>query len=236
MRKQKIILTIVISFFLFKAPAAQTISENTGWLAWFNTYKFSKRFGLTSDVQVRSADNRDYVRHVLIRPGLTFYINSKSNATAGYAFIGHYNRLPDPAKNTLVENRIWEQYIYNMKLSQVSLQHRFRLEQRFIERQADQIFSQRLRYFARLIVPIAKQEAAFAKGFFAAVQNEIFFNIQNKEMLNGKLFDQNRVYGAVGYRFNAKFDMDAGYLNQYIKGASANTSNNAIQLAFYTRF
>ena len=83
-----------------------------------------------------------------------------------------------------------------MKFGQVSLQNRFRLEQRFIERQIDDIFSQRLRYFARLIVPLAKKEAAFSKGVFAALQNEIFFNIQNKDKLNNSVFDQNRAYGA----------------------------------------
>lgn len=237
MRKQKFLLFIIIAFCFCKTSAvAQTVTENTGWLGWFNTYKFSKSFGLTSDVQFRSADNWNYVRNILIRPGLTYYINSKSNVTAGYAYIGSFNKLPEPAKNALTENRIFEQYIYAVKLGQTSLQNRLRLEQRFIERQADHIFSQRLRYFARLTVPLVKQEAAFSKGLFAAVQNEIFFNIQNKDALNNSVFDQNRAYGAVGYRFNHKFDMEAGYLNQYVNGAANDVSNNIIQLALYTRF
>lgn len=236
MQKRKLPALLIIALSFSTVSFSQTIHENTGWLAWFNTYKFSKNFGLTSDVQFRSSDDWQFVRNVLIRPGLTYYINPKSNATVGYAFIGSYNRLPDPAKNTLVESRIWEQYIYNMKFGQVSLQNRFRLEQRFIERQTDNIFSQRLRYFARLIVPLAKQEAAFSKGVFAALQNEIFLNIQNKDKLNNSLFDQNRVYGAIGYRFSSKFDLEAGYLNQYVNGATSDISNNVIQLAAYTRF
>lgn len=235
--RKKFLLFIVTIFLTGKALFAQTITENTGWLAWFNTYKFSKNFGLTSDVQFRSADDWQYVRNILIRPGLTYYINNKSNATIGYAYVGSFNRLPEPSKNALTESRIWEQYIYNLKLSKtVSLQNRFRLEQRFIERQTDHIFSQRLRYFARAVIPLTKQQTAFTKGIFAAVQDEIFFNIQNKYKLNGSVFDQNRAYVAFGYRFNSKFDMETGYLNQYIKGAAANVSNNVIQLALYTRF
>lgn len=237
MRKQKALLfTIIIFCFCKTSSVAQTITENTGWAGWFNSYKFSKNFGLTSDVQFRSADNWNYVRNILIRPGLTYYINNKNNITAGYAYIGSFNRLPDPAKNALTENRIFEQYIYAVKLGQTSLQNRLRLEQRFIERQADHIFSQRLRYFVRFIVPLVKQEAAFSKGLFAAVQNELFFNIQNKDELNNSLFDQNRAYGAVGYRFSNKFDIEAGYLNQYINGAANNVSNNVVQLALYSRF
>jgi len=183
-----------------------------------------KKFSLTSDVQFRSSDDWGYIRNVLIRPGLTYYINSKSNATVGYAFIGSYNRLDGAAKNALTENRIWEQYIYNMKFGRVSLQNRFRLEQRFIERQTDDVFSQRLRYFARAIIPLTKQQTAFNKGVFAALQDEIFLNIQNKDQLNNSVFDQNRVYGAIGYRFSPKFDLEAGYLNQYVNGAVTDNS------------
>lgn len=215
---------------------SQTIQENTGWFAWFNSYKFSKHFGLHFDGQVRSADDWAFVRNVLIRPGLTYHFNTKSNATVGYAFIGSYSRLDGVAKNALTEHRIWEQYIYNVKLGKIPLQNRFRLEQRFIERQTEDVFAQRLRYFARAIIPLAKQEAAFTKGVFAAVQNEIFLNVQNKDKINNSVFDQNRAYGAIGYRVNAKFDVEAGYLNQYINGSSTNVSNNVIQLALYTRF
>lgn len=236
MLKQKILLFIGLSFFFCKISFSQTVTENTGWLAWFNSYKFSKKFGLTSDVQFRSADKWQFVRNILIRPGITYYINNKSNATVGYAFIGSYNRLPEPAKNALTEHRIWEQYIYNLKINQVTLQNRLRLEQRFIERQNDRIFTQRLRYFARLIIPLTKQQTSFNKGMFAALQDEIFFNIQHKEKLNNSFFDQNRAYAAIGYRFSSKFDVEAGYLNQYSNGASTNVSNNVIQLAFYTRF
>jgi hypothetical protein len=73
-------------------------------------------------------------------------------------------------------------------------------------------------------------------GIFAALQNEVFLNLQHKDQLNGKVFDQNRAYLALGYRFSKKFDLEAGYLNQAIRGASVNTSNNVIQLALYTRF
>lgn len=236
MCKQKSLLLIIIIFCFCKVSYAQTTNENTGWVAWFNTYKFSKNFGLTSDVQFRSADNWEYVKNILIRPGLTYYINNKSNVTIGYAYIGSFNRMPDPAKSTLTENRIWEQYIYNLKLGKISLQNRFRLEQRFIERQSDNIFSQRLRYFARFVLPLIKHEAAFNKGVFVALQNEIFLNIQNKDKLNNSVFDQNRAYGAIGYRFSSRFDVEAGYLNQYTNGATTDISNNVIQMAFYTRF
>lgn len=236
MCKQKLVLLLIITLSFYKKSFTQTVYENTGWLAWFNTYKFSKNLGLTSDVQFRSADDWQYVRNILIRSGLTYYLNTKSNITVGYAFIRSYNKQPEALKNSLTENRIWEQYVYNLKLGQVSLQNRLRLEQRFIEQQANDVFAQRLRYFVKAIIPIQKQKNSFNSGVFAALQNELFFNVQNKTVTNNSFFDQNRAYAAIGYRFNSKFDIEAGYLNQYINGAATNVSNNVIQMAFYTRF
>jgi hypothetical protein len=120
-----------------------------------------------------------------------------------------------------------------------TLTHRLRLEQRFIPRhhaegnalvQNGHHQANRLRYFARAIVPLSKQ------GWFAAVQNEVFVNVGNTSMVNGKFFDQNRAYIAAGYRLSKQFDMEVGYMNQYISGAGANSTNNHIvQVATYVR-
>ena len=231
---------IAVTLILFLAVSklnAQTIQQNSGWLAFFNSTKFNKKWGLALDVQVRTADDWGYVRNTLFRPGLTYYLNDKSNVTAGYMLATTNNKFsPIPNKQTLLEHRIWEQYIINHKISSVFAMHRFRLEQRFIETNGDDIFSQRLRYFFRLIQPLQKKQDTFTEGVFLALQNETFFNIQNKDLLNKSLFDQNRAYLAAGYRFSKKMDIEAGYLNQASKGINCTTLNNVVQLAIYTRF
>ena len=85
------------------------------------------------------------------------------------------------------------------------------------------------------MIPFAKPSGAFNKGLFGAIQNEVFFNIQNKDKVINNFFDQNRVYMAVGYSFSPKMDVDAGYMNQLVKGATTDVSNNIVQLALYTR-
>lgn len=230
------IVTILLVIAPFIPVLAQTTTEQTGWLAWFNSYKLSPRWGVHLDVQARSADDWRYVRNLLIRPGLTYHFNARHNVTAGYALIQTYADDAVAGSKDLTEHRIWQQYIFAHKIKSLPLTHRFRLEQRFIERASDDLFSQRIRYFARLIVPLAKSGDGFSKGPFAALQNEIFLNLQNKSKLNNSVFDQNRGYGALGYRLSSKFDIEAGYLNQYVNGATQNTSNNVVQLALYTRF
>lgn len=203
---------------------------------FLNSTRLNEKWGLHLDVQVRSADQWDGVRNSLVRPGATYFINKSSNATVGYLHVNTYLKQDGASNNTLTEHRIWEQYIFAHRIKPIYAQHRFRLEQRFIETAGDDVFSQRLRYFFRFVLPILDTKETFAKGPFVAMQNELFFNIQNKDKLNGKLFDQNRAYGAVGYRFSKSFDLEAGYLNQFVNGAASNTMNNVVQLAVYTRF
>ncbi|RZL30008.1 MAG: DUF2490 domain-containing protein, partial [Pedobacter sp.] len=203
-----------------------------------NNTKFNEKWGLQFDFQVRSADDWDHVRNTLVRPALQYFISKNSNVALGYLWqTTQTTPVGADYTVTLNEHRIFEQYIYNHKIKSVFASHRLRLEQRFIGRLANEdLFSQRFRYFFRLIQPLQKTEATFTKGAFVALQNEVFLNLQNNDELSNKVFDQNRAYLAAGYRFSKQFDIEVGYMNQAIKGRANNTVNNIAQLALYTRF
>lgn len=230
------ILVFLLITALPLASFAQTRYEQTGWAAWFNNTKLNDKWGLYFDVQARTHDNWDGIKSVLVRPGVNYFIKPNQTATIGYLYTPTFPAPEITDGKTLTEHRIWEQYTISHKVFTGSLSHRFRLEQRFIERPAEDLFSQRFRYFFRDVQPLVKVNDGFKKGPFIALQNELFFNIQNKQKLNGSVFDQNRAYVALGYRASTKLDIEAGYLNQFIKGASNNTINSAVQLALYTRF
>jgi hypothetical protein len=232
----KSIKLITLFLLVSISVSAQTIIQNSGWLTLVNNTKINDKWGVALDFQLRSADNYAYVRNILIRPGITYYFNGRANATVGYLYAP--TRTEAPTGNfTLLEQRVWEQFVYNHKIKTSFATHRFRLEQRFIETNGgDDIFAQRFRYFFRIVKPLQGYKESFDKGVFLALQDELFFNIQNKEQLNNSLFDQNRFYFAAGYRVSKKLDLELGYLNQYINGAGRNTSNRIAQVAVYTRF
>ncbi|SES17855.1 DUF2490 domain-containing protein [Pedobacter rhizosphaerae] len=233
---RKITLALLLSLLAFGKLYAQTQHQNTGWFMFLNNTRFNDKWGLQFDVQLRSVDDWKYVRNTLVRPAVQYFINDHHNVALGYLWQTTYNK-PDAAESTtLNEHRIFEQYIYTHKFSSIFASHRFRVEQRFIGTAGEDIFAQRFRYFFRFIQPLQKQQAAFTKGAFVALQNEVFLNVQNKKALNNSVFDQNRVYLAGGYRFSKKLDLELGYLNQAVNGANANTLNNIIQFAVYTRF
>lgn len=99
----------------------------------------------------------------------------------------------------------------------------------------ESVYANRFRYFIRNVIPF-QQQKTFSKGVFAALQNEVFVNIGNTSNVNGKFFDQNRLYLAMGYRLSSSFDLETGYLNQYISGRSGTFTNNHVwQVAGYLR-
>jgi hypothetical protein len=236
---KKMILFLSVAF---SSGYAFSQSQTSGWLATFNTFKTGKKTSIHNDIQWRSADEFKYTQTLLLRGGFNYHFSKKMIATAGYAFIHNY-RSAGSVDGYAPEHRIWEQFIYNHKWKRISIAHRFRLEQRFIGKTTvvnnelkndGSMYANRFRYFIRNILPFTDQPA-FSKGGYAALQNEVFLNFGNKENVNGKIFDQNRLYLAVGFRFSGSFDLEAGYMNQYINGRNNDVNNHIIQIASYIR-
>jgi hypothetical protein len=239
MKKLKSILLALLAPFCMPDDLFGQENHFSGWGALIHTQRFSEHWGASFDAQFRSANKYDYLRNILLRPSVNYYFDNNKVAALGYAYNATNGRDADGEHTFRPESRIWEQLIVNQKLDKATiLQHRFRLEQRFVGNTTlrnDQHFSQRLRYFARAVIPF-RHDTVFTKGPFIGLQNEVFFNVQNKNKVNGSLFDQNRAYMAIGYRLSKKMDVEVGYLNQYTKHRESYTINNIAQLALYTRF
>ncbi|HEY4206596.1 MAG TPA: DUF2490 domain-containing protein [Puia sp.] len=263
---------LVIFLTIIGIQPTRSQTQFTGWLGTFQNYKLSPKFGLYFDGQFRSTDRWRQMNALLLRPGVNFYFTPSITGTAGYAFIPQ-QRLSGGVMGYLPEHRTWQQltYTHAARLGHhartTTISHRLRLEQRYIPKHHAEgnslvhdrhVYTGRLRYFARAVIPMGGMHAitapaagpagspaaasgtassqAFTQGFFAAVQNEIFLNIGDPSPVNGKIFDQNRAYLALGYRCSKQFDVEMGYLNQYIRGAGSNSTNNhVVQLATYIR-
>ena len=232
----------IVVLFLIMASPAKTQTQFSGWLGSFNTFKVNDRFSLHFDAQLRSTNELQQVQTVLLRPGLNFHATKSLVLTAGYAYIQN-RRVVSGLSELLPEHRIWQQGLFNHKLKNVSVAHRIRFEERFISKAKvvnsnletdgyNQAF--RFRYFIRNIFPLTAKPS-FSKGFFLALQNEVFLNTGDKSAVNGKTFDQNRLYGAIGYRLPNKLDVEAGYMNQYTSTRTSFINNHIAQIALYKR-
>jgi hypothetical protein len=242
------VLLIAIFLYFPFILRAQTTNQFVGWLAAFGRIELKNKFSLHVESQLRSTDNIEQIQSVLLRVGLNYNLKSNQIITVGYAYISS-RRTVDSVSGYGPEDRIWEQYVLNEAFSfhehSITIQNRFRLEQRFIGQSVAEdgelvtsgfSFVQRIRYFARMIAPFAKSPGGFKKGGFFSLQDEVFVNIGDLSVVNGKYFDQNRAYLSIGYRFSQKNDTEIGYMNQFVlnKG-TARTNNNVIQIATYIR-
>lgn len=235
-------LIFVFAFFIPKNTLAQ--QQFSGWLASFNTWKINNSFSIHDDIQLRSGDRLEKVQTILMRVGLNYHFKSNQTLTVGGAYIPN-RATAENHSSLLAEHRFWQQYNLNQNLPIGILSHRFRLEERWVPRAilsgtgvetADRLYSTRLRYFARAVIPVKKQKP-FVKGVFVALQNEAFGALSHKQNVNGRFFDQNRAYLALGYRLSAPIDLEIGYMNQWIqrKKGQQNISNHLVQVAVYTR-
>jgi hypothetical protein len=233
-----LLITLLI---LASAGVAKSQTQFMGWGTTFQNYKISDKFGFYFDAQWRSTAQVQQMNALLLRPGINFYLSPGFTFTSGYAYIPQ-QRISDGVTGYLPEHRIWEQLVFTHKIkahnkSVASVQHRLRMEHRFIPRhhaEGNSLVKDghrtagRLRYFTRGVVPLSGRSD---KGIFAAVQNEIFFHTAD-----GGSFDQNRAYVAAGYRMSPQFDVEMGYMNQYIAGTgNGSTNNHILQVATYIR-
>jgi hypothetical protein len=227
-------LLLLLSLTLTSRIVKAQLTETQGWFFLSHTQTLTKKFDLLADVQTRSADRFDYLTTLLLRGALSYKINSQQSVGLGYAYKGDWEEEDQSATAYSHENRIYEQYIYQFKIRRVEMMFRTRLEQRWIDEEVSN-FSQRGRLFLSAQIPL-KADTAFKKGPYLGVQNELFLNIQHKGKINNSLFDQNRAFTSLGYRFSKKMDAEIGYMFWYQKEIDDSYRRNVIQLMLTTHF
>ncbi|WP_185155111.1 DUF2490 domain-containing protein [Chryseobacterium sp. c4a] len=193
-------------------------SDLGAWYMYFGNNKISKKLNWHNEVQYRNFDAIGDLEQLLIRTGIGYDLTeNNNNVLLGYGFILSQPYVKGDKKEN-IEHRIFQQYITKQKFGRFNLQHRYRLEERFLEDD----FRMRFRYMIGFNIPITQKEM-LPKTLYASVYNEIFLHF------NSPVFDRNRVYGALGYVINKNMRIEAGYMNQI----QENRNRGQIQIGFY---
>ena len=174
---------------------------------YFGTNKISEKFSIHSEVQYRNHTIAPVnIEQLLLRTGLNYHFAENAFATAGYAYIGNHIFESERSSPEVEEHRIWQQLITTNNLGRVKFEHRYRIEERFIE--AD--FKMRFRY--RLMLFVALNRARIETGaLFLGVYDEVFINGGEE------FFDRNRLYGGLGYQFSKNVNLQTGILYQRLR-------------------
>ncbi|WP_298534251.1 DUF2490 domain-containing protein [uncultured Algibacter sp.] len=218
MKRLQIIVLVLAPFIGFSQS-----SDLGNWLLYFGNKQINHKLNWHNEVQYRSYNAISDLEQLLIRTGIGYNLTeNNNNLLLGYGYILSENYVGNSNKKESVnEHRIYQQFITKQNISIISLQHRYRFEQRFIEKD----FKLRLRYFLGLNVPLNKKEL-IDKTLYFSMYNEIFLNTKKD------VFDRNRLYGGFGYKLNNSIRFELGYMNQFLNNGNRDQINMVTFLNF----
>lgn len=202
---------ILIIAFLSIPFAAKSQDSNLGnWLVYIGSKQLNSKWNLHHEVQYRNYNALGDLEQLLLRTGLGYNIGSRSNLLLGYGYINSENFTGNGNEQiTVEEHRIFQQFITKQSIGRVTLQHRYRFEQRFVERD----FKTRFRYFLGMNIPFKESK------YYVSAYNEIFLNGSSN------VFDRNRIYGGLGYKVSKGIKIELGYMSQVFDTSSRDQIN-----------
>jgi hypothetical protein len=185
------------------------------WLTYSGDHRINDRIGIMSLGSFRNYFIDRTQEQVVVRVGLNYYFNPRTILTAGYGFMYSEPSEDDVAVASLRENQIWQQFIMRHRTRTIFWEHRYRLEQRFMSNLStgDSFLDHRVRYRFQVIVPFYTLSPHLRHFFFAA-NDEFFANLGRST--SAEIFDRNRLFFGLGFQISPKFNVQMGYLNQYI--------------------
>ncbi len=195
-------------------------SHTGNWWIYFGNQKLSHRWSWHNEVQYRNYNAAGDLEQLLLRTGIGYNLSENNNtALLGYAYIHSEPYLTGSnEKQTILEHRLYQQFVTRQQYGRVYIQHRYRLEQRFME----EAFRVRYRYFLALNIPVNKKELV-KNALYVSAYNEIFIHHQPS------FLDRNRVYGAAGYVIHPYLRVEVGYMSQLL----ANRSRSQFQIVLF---
>lgn len=223
------ILIIILLCSLNIFAQKQIANQHNGWYMYFGNHKLTDKVSLHTEYQWRRADVIKNWQQSLLRLGIDYKLTDAVMITSGYGHILTWPYGEQPVVEKFIEHRIWEQLVLTQRSNRFYFNHRYRLEQRWLEGNGgsgagDYTYRNRIRYRFLVNIPLSKKEMS-AGTLFLSIYDEPF--IQFGKNFQRNYLDQNRLYLALGYQFSPKGNIQLGYLNHYvIKGDGLRAERN----------
>ncbi len=223
------------------SSSAQTTGKKTTtrpllWLGYTNTLQLSSKWSLTSDIGERRYIDNGHQSQFLIRSKVNYSLGQNWDAGIGFAYF--QNTTSDPLSTSTLavpELRPFEEFNYKQKFNRFAFSHRFRVEERYFRKTAnDQLvdgynFNFRFRYQlgfdCNLYTSKGKSQAL---SFKAA--DEVMVNAGKNIVSN--MFDQNRLYLGFNYQPINNLSFEFGYMNLFQEKSSGTQFNQGNIIRF----
>ena len=194
-----------------------------GWHIANVNYHATKHVYLYADAQTHSEQLTGDFYYYELKAGITYKFPKNNSISFGAGDYRTYSSTGN-FKSPLAVNefRMWEQFALNHNISRIKIEHRFGIEQRWI----NGIYRGRFRYRVNPVLPL-NHAAITPHTLYATAYDEIFF------ISNPPYFDRNRIFGGLGYRFTKLYTLQLGFIRQYsYKTGEHGTGKNFIQTSF----
>jgi hypothetical protein len=188
------------------ARAQQNPEDELGnWLIYNGTVRFSDRWSMFTEAQVRLWEVDSNLNEWFVRAVGQYDLSPQAIVGLGY---NYGEARPFGSGPVTTENRLFEQFAIRHEWARSLFEHRYRLEQRWREEAGNSSYSNRFRYRLQVTTPL-NMEAMKPGAHFINVYNEIFLNFDSE-----RTFDQNRLYAAWGHQFTPVSNLQLGLLWQ----------------------
>jgi hypothetical protein len=203
-------LSVFILLLLGSGPAsAQKPGPFGCWPIYFGSAALDNRWGIWGEAQYRSYDFAGDLDQLLLRTAVTYNLDSAKNVqlAQGYAYVRSEPYIAGTeAKRMTEEHRLYQQLILRQRWGRFYLQHRYRIEERFLQ---DNNFRMRFRYFLSANFCLNKKSLGAGTVYLSAY-NELF--IHNDQ----PFFDRDRIFGGLGYGLSRSLRVEAGPMWQQV--------------------
>lgn len=234
MMKLMLIPVFLIKTNLFAQNDRVNDFNNINWVQTFNTIKLNNNWSLHAEYQWRRTEGLKNWQQSLLRIGANYKLNDNMAAHIGYGWIETfpYGKYPIANNGTFPEHRIYEQISFRQPVNKWTFTHRFRIEQRWLGRVKAGTdreiegwnFLHRFRYQFRSQYPFYTRGD---KQWYAAFADEIFIGAGKNLGIN--IFDQNRIFLMLGFKFNKTLSIEGGFFNQILQQGRRINNSTIIQ-------
>lgn len=185
--------------------------------------------------QFRQAKNFEPMQYQ-IRTALEIPLNKHfSVVPLGYVYTWNHKYGEQPTDFVNNEHRIWEQVMYKHQLGRFNINHRVRLEQRYVQvhtQTGGEIIDEgydtrmsRIRYRFAATVPFGREKIE-AKTYFASLYEEAFLSWGEGVTFHEP--DQNRIFAGVGYQVTSPLAIQTGFFYQMLIKANGTKQENNV--------
>lgn len=204
--KQFSIFLLAITCSLLLPTSLQAQNNDLGnWIMGFGQLRFDDNWSIHGEAQYRNHTVAPNIEQLLLRTGLRLHPNKYTTFLLGYGYVSGHDLDAGIGNPKSTESRIYQEMTLNHAVSRFSFEHRYRIEQRWVNGD----YKNRFRY--RLLASMALNKPKMGpKTYFLAFYDEVFLAPTNTP------FDRNRLYGALGYRWNSQWMGQVGLLNQAV--------------------